>query len=165
MSRSYTTLDFSEEELDGALDFIDASLNFYQNESYRRAELHRLQALGDLISPEINLEPKLIKPDGTLTVIEPISKQEAYVRIVEMKNEIGEGGSDPITQAECGFVLVCSSKKVTVLPTTMAYTQLPLCSTNCSEAYHVARCFLLGSPVRILPSLGLSLRRDSSRNA
>jgi len=122
MSRPYTSLDFSQQELTGALDFIDASLNYYENGSYRRANLHKLQALGDLISPEINLEPRVIKPDGILTVIDPTSKQEAYIRIVEIKNEIGEGGSDPVVQAECGFVLICSSKKVTLFPTTRAYT-------------------------------------------
>jgi len=106
-------MDFSHSELDNAFDFIDVSLTLHKDESERRTKLHNLEALGHLYSSEITLDIKTIKPDGTTRVRCPSAEQEAIVRIVELKNEIGEGGSDPIAQAECGFVLVCASKTVT----------------------------------------------------
>ena len=126
MSQPCSTMEFSPKELDKALRFIYASLDFYKDESNRRAEIHRLHTLGDLLSPEIQLGPRVIKPGGRITVRRHTDNQEATVRIVEMKNEIGEGGSDPITQAECVFVLICSSKEVNLSLIGLTYTQLPL---------------------------------------
>ena len=112
MSHSYDLMDFSNVELDGALDFIDASLDLYSDEASRRTRIDGLRVLGLLRSQEITIDARAIAPNGVVTIPCPTSKQDAYVRIVEMKNEIGEGGSDPIVQAECGFVLICSSEKV-----------------------------------------------------
>jgi len=44
-------------------------------------------------------------PDGITTITCPTSEQEVTVRIVEVKNEIGDGDSNPIVQAECGIFL------------------------------------------------------------
>jgi len=165
MSNPCTTVEFTDAELDNALDFIDTSLSFYKDGSYRQTKIHELQALGCLISPEIYLEPRVIKLDGTTTVTCPSSRQEAVVRIVEMKNEIEEGGSDPIAQAECGFVLICSSKKVTHFLIALTYNQLPPFRSTCrSKVPHVVRCFWSGSPVRTSPSLVPSSRTDLSHN-
>ena len=112
MSHPCSTIEFSHKELDKALRFIYASLGFYGDKSDRRAMVHDLHALGNLFPPEINLRSRIIEPDGTATVRCHTTNQEAIVRIVEMKNEIGEGRSDPIMQAECGFVLICSSEEV-----------------------------------------------------
>lgn len=99
------------------------------------------------------------------TVTCPAIKQDAVVRIVELKNEIGEGGSDPIAQAECDFVLVCSSETVTLFLAALAYTQFPLCSTNHLRMPRAVRCFSLELLVPILLFLVPSSRIDLSRNA
>jgi hypothetical protein len=134
-------MEFTHEELDEALDLIDASLNLYEDKYSRRDQIDALGRLGSL---EMRLESRVLKPDGTVTIHCPTSKQEAVVRIVEMKNEIGEGGSDPIAQAECGFVLICSSKKVTLFLATLACTE-PLLPQY--EPFRNASCcpmFLVG---------------------
>ena len=165
MSHPCTTVEFSDVELDNALDFIDASLSFYEHRFDRRTKIHELKALGCLGFSEIFHEPRVIRHDGTTTVICPTSGQEAVVRIVEMKNEIGEGGSDPIAQAECGFVLICSSQKVTRFLIAPAYTQPPpFRSTSHSKMLHVVRCSSSGSPVHISPSLVPSSRKGFFRN-
>ena len=114
------------EELKQATKLIHASLDFFKEESDRKAKLHSLGTFGDLVSPEVNVEARKIYPDGITTVFCPSAGQEATVRIVELKNDIGEGGSDPIIQAECGFALICSSARVTTsLLVTQIHTQLP----------------------------------------
>lgn len=60
--------------------------------------------LGRLASSEIKLDTKEMKPDGMTTISCPISKWDAVVRIVKMKNEIGEGGSD---QSRKPSVVLC----------------------------------------------------------
>ena len=105
----------SHEELDAAAELISASLDFFAEESDRLTKLNNLKALGDLISPDIKLNARTITLDGTTAVYCPSAKQDAIVRIVELKNDVGEGASDPIMQAECGFVLICSSEMVTCL--------------------------------------------------
>ena len=42
------------------------------------------------------------------TISCPTSKRDAIDQAVEMKNELGEGGSNPIAPAECGFVPIYS---------------------------------------------------------
>jgi hypothetical protein len=116
MSHPPATLEFSDKELGNALEFINITLDFYEDKVDRRSKIDELQVLGRLISPEINIDARVITPDGTTTITCPASRQEATIRIVEVKNEIGEGGSDPIVQAECGFVLICSSKEVASFP-------------------------------------------------
>ena len=168
MSHPPTTLEFSDKELDNALDFIDASLDLYESKFNRQSKIDDLRVLGRLISPEITIDARVVTPDGTTTITCPASKQEVTVRIVEVKNEIGEGGSDPIVQAECGFVLICSSKEVDpFLLVAPVYAQLllpPFRSTNRFETPRVVRCFSSGSPARISLFLVPSLRKDLSRN-
>ena len=113
MSHSCDTVDFTDAELEKALDFIDTSLVLHNDEAQRRTEISRLRVLGRLESPEIAFQDRTMKPDGIVTTICHSGRQEATIRLVEMKNEIGEGGSDPIAQAECGFRLICSSDQVT----------------------------------------------------
>jgi len=114
------------EELKQATKLIHVSLEFFKEESDRKAKLNTLKTFGDLVSPEVNIEPRTIPPDGITTIFCPSAEQEATIRIVELKNDIGEGGSDPIMQAECGFALICSSDRVTPsLLVTQIHTQLP----------------------------------------
>jgi hypothetical protein len=76
--------------VDNALDFICARPGFYGDGSDRRTKERELRALGNLVSPEINLEPRVTNTGRTATVFCPTSKREAIVRIVGMKSEIGE---------------------------------------------------------------------------
>ena len=76
------------EPVENAADFIYASLDFLRDERRRQ--------------PYLNEKTTVLCSSG----------EEAVVRIVELKSEIGEGDSDPIVQAECRFVLICSSKAV-----------------------------------------------------
>ena len=123
MSHPPATLEFSDKELDNALEFINISLDFYEDKFDRRSRIDELQVLGHLISPEVNIDARVITPDGTTTITCPANRHEATTRIVEVKNEIGESGSDPIIQAECGFVLTYSSKEVVSFPlTALVYT-------------------------------------------
>ena len=130
MSHPCSTMEFTHEELDNALDLIDASLNLYEDERSRQDQINNLKVLGDLFSPKMTLESMVMRSDGKTTIHYPTILREAVVRIVEMKNEIGEGGSDPIVQAECGFVLICSSKEVALFLVTLACTHACFCSTN-----------------------------------
>jgi len=147
-----------------ALDFIDVSLALYKEESDRRTMINQLGALERLESPEVKLEVKTIRPNGTIAVTCPSSGEEAIIRIVEMKNEIGEGGSDPIVQAECGFVLICSSNKVTYFSIALTHAHSPSRSTNRSGAPPAVRCSSSESPVRISPFPVPSLQRNLSHN-
>ena len=114
------------EELDLAMKFIFASLDFFEQGSDRRVKLNNLKAFGDLIAPEIKVDARKISPDGMTTIFCPSAERDAIVRIVEVENDIGEGGSDPIMQAECGFAIICSSEMVTLpLPVIQIHAQLP----------------------------------------
>ena len=126
ISRPVKAGELPREELDGAAHFIDTSLSFFQDEAHRQTSLHNLDgALGKLTAQQINVDARVIKPDGTTVVPCPSAEKEAVVRIVELKNEVGEGDSDPIMQAECGFVLICSSEMVAPSPlATLDHAQL-----------------------------------------
>lgn len=151
--------EFTPEELDVAAELISFSLDFFKDESERQTKLHNWNNFGDLLSPHVKVNGKTIHPDGTTTVRCPSIKQAATIHIVELKNDIREGGSDPIMQAECGFVLICSSEEVALLVLLACiHTQLLLHSMNPFQVPRVAQCSLLGSSVRNLPSLVLSLQ-------
>ena len=112
ISQPIEKVDFDHEELDQAADFIYASLDFFQDENSRQICLNKLEgALGKLAIQELSIDARIIKLDG-ITTVRCSSGEEAVVRIVELKNEIGEGDSDPIAQAECGFVIISSSDQV-----------------------------------------------------
>jgi len=80
------TVEPPDVEPGNAPEFIDASPNFC--EGGWRTRVHWPRALGNLVSPEIDPQPKAMSPDGTTTAFCPTSKPEAIVYIVELKNEI-----------------------------------------------------------------------------
>ena len=128
ISSPVDTGELPHEELDRAADFIYNSLNFFEGEADRQERLKAVKGvLGNLSSGQIKVDARIIKPDGTTTVHCGSAEKDVYVRIVELKNDIGVGDSDPIAQAECGFVLICSSEMVALLLLiTPTYAQLPL---------------------------------------
>jgi len=75
MSNPCSTMEFSGVELDDALDFVDASIDLYEDDPYWWTEIHELRASVHLISLEVNLESKVIKPDGTTTTVCPTSER------------------------------------------------------------------------------------------
>jgi len=167
MSHPYDAMEFSDEELEMALKFIITSLDLHQYKSGRRGKANELRALGYLLGEKILVDSGVITLDGMTNVMCPTIQQEATVRVAEVQNEIGEGDSDPITRAECDFVLICSSEKVHLLLFCFSLPRLTFNqfhSTNRSERLHVVRCYSSGSPARISPSLVPSSRTDSFRN-
>jgi len=115
MSHPHDAIEFSDEELEKALNFINTSLDLHEHEFDRRVKMDYLRVLGRLLTRRVQVDAGEIILDGIVGVSCPTAAQEATVCIVEVQNEIGEGDSDPIMQAECDFVLICSSKKVILL--------------------------------------------------
>ena len=53
---------------------------------------------------------KKVKSDGVMT--QPCGQFTAYLMILEMKNEIGEGGSDPYNQGSLAYQKYWTSRKL-----------------------------------------------------
>jgi len=95
MSHPHTALGFSDEELEKTLESIDISLNLYIDESDRRS----------LGAPFLHTDARVIISGRTTTITCPTSEQEVAVRYCRDEERDRDGGSDPIVQAERGFVL------------------------------------------------------------
>ncbi|KAI8996214.1 hypothetical protein BD414DRAFT_575583 [Trametes punicea] len=99
-------LEFTPEELLGARRFVASAVEYYSNENARvfsMAEtMHIALGYPVLESSEIPLSSGTIKPDGVLKVNTGswYGIHRPLLCIAEAKCEIGEGGSDPIAQAE-----------------------------------------------------------------
>lgn len=173
MSRPYEAMEFSGEELEKARKLINISLDFH------RDEINLLQAFGDLYPRKVYTDIGDITLSGATGIICPAAKRQAIVRIFEVKNEIGEGGSDPIAQAECDFVTICSSEEVILsLIIVPVYVQIPflrstvrnisksfmLSHTPCRDRRSAPRCFWchLRGKIRIAATHGLYLPRATS---
>ena len=94
-----------------ARELIDVSLRFYEDELQRRAELERLEFWRSVLSIEYVLGKTVIRPDGSITV-HPPGGHQTPIQIIELKNEVGEGGSDPIMQAERSYTSIFCSPGV-----------------------------------------------------
>jgi hypothetical protein len=108
-----TTTTLLPRTLDMARELIDVSLEFYESELQRKAQLQKLK-FWDSISIESTdyiLDKSAIHPDGSITVHPPDGHRTAIL-IVELKNEIGEGSSDPIMQSERSWASICCSSMV-----------------------------------------------------
>lgn len=101
-----------------AKNLIAASLTFYKNELHRKEALEQLQSWRSIVTEEYTLANIAIRPDGS-TSVHTRSGHRIPVQIVELKNEIGEGGSDPIMQAERSYASIfCSPRVSRFLPHT-----------------------------------------------
>ncbi len=119
MSRPINKSSFTPDELSMAFDLVTNSLAFYENEDDRiKAITTAMNALVDdqvLRRTEIMRDGgKFYKPDGSIFVqCEKFSRRDqAATGFNEVKNHTGEGGSDPIHQGECDFVLYYSAEDV-----------------------------------------------------
>lgn len=106
---------FSHDELDNALTIVTASSMHYGSKTNRMEALRT--AFGNLVSPDF-LEPRTLRyhdkeaePDGSV-YCSGRSKHSIGIAVVEGKNEIGEGGIDPLSHAECVYVAKYTSREV-----------------------------------------------------
>jgi hypothetical protein len=106
-----TTTELTPETLDMARELICASLEFYEDESQRKAALEKLTFWKSILSTDHNLDSSSICADGSTSACSRGSRR-IPVQIVELKNEIGEGGSDPIVQAERSHAAIFCSTRV-----------------------------------------------------
>jgi len=114
-----TTITLTPEMLDMAKELIDVSLNFYEDELHRRTELENLELWGSILSTDYILDKSIVHSDRSTTVHPPDVHRTA-IQIVETKNEIGEGGSDPILQAERSYSSIFCSSEVSLFPFTIS---------------------------------------------
>ena len=104
-----TTTTLTPETLDMARELINVSLEFHEDELRRKTELEKLEFWRSILSTDYASDSTVIDPDGSITV-RPHGGRRTAIRIVELKNEIGEGKSDPIMQAERRYVSIfCST--------------------------------------------------------
>ena len=83
--------EFTHEELDSAQKFVTQAAAYYKSEDEQKTETSEM---GSVVNSKVR--------DGFHTV----------AAITEVKAEIGEGGCDPIAQAECAYVAIYSSDEV-----------------------------------------------------
>ena len=95
-----------------ASQLISHSLQFYETELLRRASLQRLWK--GIITTEFNFGDTSILPDGVVSTWTDQGHQRV-VQVLELKNEIGEGGRDPIMQAERSYASIICSDDVGIL--------------------------------------------------
>jgi hypothetical protein len=108
---------FSHEELEMALKFMAAACDIYAHEDHRRRAYSMLEVVHKDILQHVTVKldaHRSCVPSGHTTVHCPNLSVGTFVlsSASEVKNEVGEGGSDPIAQAECDYVAVVASDMV-----------------------------------------------------
>ncbi|KAF5376619.1 hypothetical protein D9757_009605 [Collybiopsis confluens] len=116
MATSTDTLVFSQGELDSAAKFIDASLRLYPNKHSRKNALERLSILGGGYwdTKDTLVNNSYVKPDGgrwVNSIIDSKSGPRAFSSLGELKNGGGDGGCDPMDQAQCDYIKIVSSEQ------------------------------------------------------
>jgi hypothetical protein len=110
---------FTTEELSMAMELVTTSLAFYKDEDARIKEI--TTAMNVLVGEQALRRAEIMRdngkhytPDGSVFVqCEKFARHdEAASAFTEVKNGIGEGGSDPIQQAQCDYVLFYSADHV-----------------------------------------------------
>ncbi|EKM53157.1 uncharacterized protein PHACADRAFT_210864 [Phanerochaete carnosa HHB-10118-sp] len=108
----------SHEECGWALEYIDKSSRYYATEDDRKREMVTMTTAVHsriLDTLEFSLAPsRKFRPDGVIQTSRrpPGLKMSPVLCIHEIKNEIGEGGSDPFAQAECCYVAIYCSDEI-----------------------------------------------------
>jgi len=119
------TASVSPDELRAAMEIIILSTAFHKDEETRRKIIHPTALFGykwatysKVAQPA--LAGRKMYPDLHRTCSCPgvgaCGHRIAYPEFVEMKVEVGLGGSDPIVQAECDYVAVYTSEDVRFPP-------------------------------------------------
>lgn len=105
-------------ELDVASDFRKLSLEVYDNDHERRKMIAKILTFAGQTAfkmSEVTPDRRAFRPDGLVEIRLSPPGQGALLGVIcfqELKNEIGEGGSDPIRQAELNYKHLVSSKDV-----------------------------------------------------
>ncbi|KAK7438248.1 hypothetical protein VKT23_018179 [Stygiomarasmius scandens] len=112
MSVPEDTLEFTDEEEQKAMLFMEAACDLCVDKDSRRLELHEvLDGFHSHSSVRYTNAQKArcFTPDGTKYV--QCSGVKVYPTFQEVKNEIGTGRSDPIAQCECDYVAAVTSEE------------------------------------------------------
>lgn len=113
MKVHHDDIKLSHNELEHAYNFMHQALNFYTTGRERASVLSGIRdALGSKFFTESSPVGSSFRPDGLIDHQTRLGT--AYTCIQELKNEIGEGNSDPIRQAEYDYVAICSSENVRI---------------------------------------------------
>lgn len=109
----------TKEELETADNFISISSVFYVDEGERQEKLQNVLASlfrgCGVISRETTFPvgTSSVKPNGHASTVCPNHGFAAAFRLfMEMKNGVGEGGCDPLLQAECVYIALISRDTV-----------------------------------------------------
>ncbi|KAI9069718.1 hypothetical protein FKP32DRAFT_1586656 [Trametes sanguinea] len=111
-------LEFSPEELKYLREYVRVSVAHHMDEATRVKRMaglmHVIMGHSILDVIEIQLSSGVLKPDGVVKArVEDFIEMARTLRcIVEVKNEIGEGGCDPIAQAERCYKVYYSSEQL-----------------------------------------------------
>jgi hypothetical protein len=105
--------DPTSEELESAHDFVTKALQFYSTED------DRMYSIKDALQDSLGIPATThsyhfdssFRPDGAKTCAK-LNKFPPFSAIFVLKNEIGEGDSDPLAQAECVYTAVYGSHEV-----------------------------------------------------
>lgn len=118
----------SHDELDGALTIVTASSVYHDNEVVRLEALRT--AFRNLVC-RLYYHQKEVKPDGSVYCSDRRT-HNIVVAVVEGENGINEGGSGPLSQAECIYVAL--------------YTSPEVCVCHTSESWKIATTFANSLP-------------------
>jgi hypothetical protein len=102
------TAELTHELLDVAVKLVNVSVAHYINEDQRRKALVEVLGPADYI-PTLSSEFTL---GSGINSTHAGEGQQVPFQILELKNEIGAGGSDPITQAEFAYAKIFSAPEV-----------------------------------------------------
>lgn len=107
---------FTPEQLDNATRFIMVSSELYPDEKTRQANLENATPFPwlDCFHERTELDGS-IKPDGGVVTFVRMPNMHIlrpYSMFIEIKNEIGTGGTDPLMQAQCVWRAMWSSDMV-----------------------------------------------------
>ena len=104
--------DLGPEELFRAQCFVTAANKFYKSEEMRIQETFRWLHADILTKETFEFSSQKVTPDGTVCVAKTHDDFDTVSVIIEVKNEIGDGGCDPLAQAECDYVAIYSAVEV-----------------------------------------------------
>lgn len=135
---------FTAEELTMAMELVTGSLAFHKDEDTRIKDI--TTAMVTLVDEQVFRRTEIMrdngrhyKPDGCVFVqCEKFPRRDgAATAFSEVKNGVGEGGSDPIQQAQCDYVLYYSAEDV------CCSSSLSFSDANCLVASAHSRSMLL----------------------
>jgi hypothetical protein len=109
------TCQITLEERENAFSFMKCALQIYDNKVARQEALQPCFGDGSRL-----METKIFHAQGRfISGVDKVMVPQpgggnipAYTCLVDLKNEFGEGGSDPATQVESSYVIACSSDEV-----------------------------------------------------